>query len=269
MLSEILTNTGSAPLNISAATITGNAFSIGGLDLPMTLAPNQSATFTVTFAPSGAGSASATLVITSTAPNSPLDIALSGEAMAPSQLVVSPATLSFGNVVVGANNSLNGTVQATGASVTITSASMKSNEFLLSGISLPLTLTTGQSASFTVQFAPAASGSVSSLVGFLSDAANSPTTAVLTGTGTTAPQHSVALAWDASAGPDVVGYNVYRRASSSGPYSKINSVIEIGTAYTDATVEAGQTYDYVTTAVDGNGMESGDSNQARATVPNP
>jgi fibronectin type 3 domain-containing protein len=56
---------------------------------------------------------------------------------------------------------------------------------------------------------------------------------------------------------------------SGGPYSKINSALEGSTAYTDNTVTAGQTYYYVSTAVDGSGNESGYSNQAQAPIPTP
>jgi hypothetical protein len=52
-----------------------------------------------------------------------------------------------------------------------------------------------------------------------------------------------------------------------GPYSKINSAVNTSTAYTDNTVTAGQTYYYVTTAVDGSGNESGYSNQVQAVIP--
>jgi len=268
-LSETLTNTGGSSLTISAANITGTDFSVTGLGLPATLSPNQSVTFTVTFAPASAGSASGTLAVVSTAGNSPLNIALSGTETAQSQLSVSPTSLSFGNAVVGANSSLNGSLEATGSSVTISAASTNSNEFVLSGISLPTTLTASQTTSFTVTFEPATAGTASSTLSFSSDAANSPTTQALTGNGTVAPQHSVALSWDASTGPDVVGYNIYRGSVSGGPYSKMNSALEASTAYTDYTVAAGQTYYYVTTAVDGSGIESAYSNQAQAVIPTP
>jgi fibronectin type 3 domain-containing protein len=90
----------------------------------------------------------------------------------------------------------------------------------------------------------------------------------LTGSGTTPPQHSVSLSWNPSTSA-VVGYNVYRGTSSGGPYSKIDSALDTSTTYTDATVQSGQTYYYVTTAVDGSGAESTYSNQAQAVIPTP
>ncbi len=268
-LSETLINTGGSAVTISEANIRGTGFSVSGLSLPTALSPNQSLTFTVTFAPASAGSDSGTLAVVSTADNSTLNIALSGTGTAQGQLSVSPTSLSFGNVVVGANGSLNGALGATGSAVTISAASINSNEFVLSGISLPTTLTASQTASFTVTFKPVIAGTASATLSFSSDAGNSPTAQALTGNGVATPSHWVDLSWDASTGSGVVGYNVYRGSVSGGPYSKINSALEANTAYTDSTVTAGQTYYYVTTAVDGSGNESAYSNQAQAVVPTP
>jgi hypothetical protein len=180
---------------------------------------------------------------------------------------VTPASLSFGNVAVGSSSSLNGSLNASGASVTITSASVNNSEFVLSGISLPATLAAGQSAPFTVTFTPQASGATSASLSFSSNAANSPSVQSMTGTGTAAAQHTVDLTWNPSA--DVAGYNVYRSTVSGGPYSMINPSLDGTTSYTDNTVVSGQTYYYVTTAVNSESQESGYSNQATAVIPNP
>jgi fibronectin type 3 domain-containing protein len=62
---------------------------------------------------------------------------------------------------------------------------------------------------------------------------------------------------------------VYRSTTNNTGYSKINSSLDALTSYTDTSVSAGQTYYYVVTAVDANGLESGYSNQATVTVPTP
>ena len=266
-LSETLTNTGGSTITISQANLTGAIFSISGLSLPLSLTANQSVTFTATFTPTGAGATSGSLSVVSNAPNSPLNIALSGTGTATGQLAVSPTSLSFGNVVVGSSSSLSGSLNASGASVTITAAGLNNSEFVLSGISLPATLTAGQSTPFTVTFTPQASGATSASLTFSSNAANSPTVQSMTGTGTAATQHTVDLTWNAS--ENAVGYNVYRGNVSGGPYAMINASLDGTTAYTDNTVVSGQTYFYVSTAVDANGNESGYSNQTQAVIPNP
>lgn len=265
--SETLTNTGGSAVTISQANVTGAVFSVSGLTLPATLSSNQSVTFTVTFAPTSAGSASGTVSIVSDASNSPLSIALSGTGTAPGQLSVSPATLSFGNVVVGSSSALTGSLNATGAAVTISSDSITNNEFTLSGISLPVTLAAGSPASFTVTFTPQASGTASASLSFTSNATNSPAVQSLTGTGTAPPPHSVDLTWNSSA--SAVGYNIYRGSTSGGPYSIVNTSLDASTAFTDNNVTAGQTYYYVVTAVDGSSNQSGYSNEARAVIPTP
>jgi fibronectin type 3 domain-containing protein len=89
----------------------------------------------------------------------------------------------------------------------------------------------------------------------------------LTGTGAVPPQHSVGLSWNGTS--TVVGYNVYRGSQFGGPYVKINSALDTSTTYTDSSVQAGQTYYYVTTAIDSSGAESSYSNQIQALVPSP
>lgn len=99
-----------------------------------------------------------------------------------------------------------------------------------------------------------------------SDSVTQSVTESATNTATTS-SHYVYLAWSASAG-SIAGYNVYRGATSLGPFQKINSVLEPATNYTDHAVTAGQTYHYVVTAVSGT-LESKFSAQVIATVPTP
>ena len=79
--------------------------------------------------------------------------------------------------------------------------------------------------------------------------------------------HSVSLTWTASASASIAGYNVFRSTTSGGPYTQLNSSVVITTSYTDTTVTAGQTYYYVTAAVNTSNQQSGYSNQVQATVP--
>ena len=220
----------------------------------MTLKPGQSFTFGVAFNPTTGGNATGSISVVSDASDPTLTITLAGTATVAGQLAVSPASLSFGSVVVGQSKSLTATLTATGSSITVSAANMTTSEFTISGLSLPLTLSAGQSASFTVNFKPQSSGAASASGSFNSNAANPSVTQTLSGTGTAAPQHSVALSWAPSTS-SVVGYNVYRGTTTGGPYSKITSM-NADTIYVDSSVQSGQTYFYVTTAVDGSGKES-------------
>jgi fibronectin type 3 domain-containing protein len=86
-------------------------------------------------------------------------------------------------------------------------------------------------------------------------------------TATVTQSHTVALAWIASVTTTVTGYNVYRTTTSGSGYVRINPAPVSLLTYTDASVQNGTTYYYVTTAVDSNGLESSFSNQATAVIP--
>ena len=77
---------------------------------------------------------------------------------------------------------------------------------------------------------------------------------------------SATIIWEFSLSPDVTGYNVYRATTSGGPYALLNSVPSTAFSYTDNTVQSGQTYYYVITAVAA-GVESVFSNQVTAVIP--
>jgi Abnormal spindle-like microcephaly-assoc'd, ASPM-SPD-2-Hydin len=188
-----------------------------------------------------------------------------GNGSAAGHLAVSPATMNFGNVAVGSSTSQTGTLTASSSSVAVSSAAWNGQGYSVSGITFPVTVPAGQSVPFTVTFAPQTTGSTPGSITFNSNASNSPATETLSGAGT---QTSVALSWNASTS-QVTGYNVYRGSVSGGPYAKINSTLNASTNFTDSSVQPGQTYYYVTTAVDSGGTESAYSNQAQAVIPNP
>jgi hypothetical protein len=264
---EVLTNSGGSGVTISQATATGAGFSINGLTLPLTLGAGASVTFSVVFAPQTSGSASGKITVVSNASNPTLTASLSGTGTAQGQLALTPTTLNFGSVTDGTKLSRASSLSASGASVTVSSAKLSNAEFALTGISFPLTIAAGTSVSFTLTFVPQSSGLAAGTLSFGDNASNVPTE-TLSGTGVAATQHSVSLSWTDS-GSGLVGYNVYRGSVSGGPYTKINSALDSTTTYTDTSVLAGRTYYYVTTSVNGSGMQSGYSNQAQAVVPSP
>jgi hypothetical protein len=268
---ETVTNTGGVNATISQAMSTGTGFSLTGPSLPVTLTPGQSASFSVTFAPQSAGNFSGSVAISSNASNSNLSVALGGTGTAPTQsqgqLSVSPTTINVGNVTVGTSGTQTGTLNATGASVTVSSVSVGSAEFVITG--LPVTIPAGQSANFTVTFTPQASGVASVSASFTSNASNSSTPATVTGTGVAAPVHTVNLSWAASTSQNIVGYNIYRRAGTSGSFTQINSALNATTTYVDSSVANGQTYYYETTAVNSSNEESEPSTPVSAVIPPP
>ena len=79
--------------------------------------------------------------------------------------------------------------------------------------------------------------------------------------------HDATLNWNASISSGVIGYNVYRRLASGGPYTKVNSSVVTVTTYNDNTVQPGQTYFYVVTSINSNDVESSYSDEVMAPVP--
>lgn len=265
-----LSNTGGSNTTISAVTITGAGFTISGLSTPVTLAPGQSATFNVAFAPQSSGSFTGSVAVTSDASSMSLNIVLSGsgtQSAVTGQLSVSPSTISIGSVNVGSNGSQTGTLSATGADISVSSSGVGSSEFAISGLSFPMTITSGQSVNFTVTFTPQTAGVASAGVSFTSDASNSPASATVTGTGVAGTSYSVNLSWNASGSPNVNGYNVYRRSGTSGGFARINTVLDPTTLYVDTSVADGLTYYYETTAVNSTNEESGPSAVVQAIIP--
>ena len=266
-LTDSLKNTGGASVTISQATVTGTGFNISGLSFPMVLNPGASVTFSAVFAPQSALNGIGGISVTSTASNPSLTVPLSGTGTAQGQLTVAPTALNFGSAAVGTTVTQTSSLSAGGASVTVSSASLSSAEFSLTGASFPMTIPAGQSVPVTLTFAPQSSGTSNAA---LSVATNGGSTATqsLSGVGVAPTQHSVSLSW-ADSGSGVVGYNVFRGNASGGPYAQINSAPTTTPAYSDNTVVSGQTYFYVTTAVNGSGVESGYSNEAQGAIPTP
>jgi len=264
-----LSNTGSKTLQITSKSKQGSEFSFGEFPLPVNLQPGASVELPVIFKPTAEGYSTGVFELVSTAKDSKLTMNVTGFGMVARKpkLGVSPATLSFGNVTVGSSVNLEATLTASNAPVTISSDGSTSSEFLLA-LNLPVTIPAGQSIRVTVQFKPNASGTASGKAGFISNASDSPTVELLTGTGAATFSHSVDLSWD-SGGGQPVGYNVYRGTVSGGPYTMINTSLDSSTNYTDSTVLSGTTYYYVTTEVNAQGQESAYSNIAKAVIPSP
>ncbi|MFZ0760989.1 MAG: choice-of-anchor D domain-containing protein [Candidatus Sulfotelmatobacter sp.] len=250
-LPVVITNDRSWNVTVSALHTKTSEFSISEVSLPLTLDAGQSLTLNVTFAPKSAAEVGDSLFVSGPM----LAIPLTGTGTITGQLIIAPAPLSFGDVAVGTTQTEPITMSATGASVTVSSASGSSSQFVLGGASFPLTIPAGQSVGLNVAFTPQSSGTISGALSFASNASNSQAVESLTGIGTLT-QYSVNLSWSASTSA-VAGYNVYRSTSASGAYSKINPTLDANTAYTDSTVASGQTYYYAATSVTSAGDESG------------
>lgn len=182
-------------------------------------------------------------------------------------LNASVSSLNFGSVTVPGSSSQNITLTNAGNSpVTISQVLVSGAGFNAGGSAAGLILSPAQSTSFSVLFAPSASGPAIGSVMVSSNATNSPSTIALAGTGVLPVSHSVALSW--APGPTgIVGYNTYVGSASGGPYSRLTSAPLQSTSFVDTSAQSGQTYYYVVTALDATNQESAYSTEVSATLP--
>lgn len=272
------TNSTFAGSGTDACTVALNA-AAGSSGLVVNLSSNDSvvtvpASVTV---PSGASTASfsASVSAVTSAQTATLSASSSGIsetfavqlAPATSILTINSTSISFGNVVINTPATQILTLKSTGTTaVTVNAANISGAGFSVSGQTFPLTLNAGQSVTLNVQFDPGTAGAASGTLTISSNASGNGTAVVnLSGTGL---PHEINLSWNAPGGSDpIAGYNVYRAASGSTSYQRLNPALNAPTSYTDMTAQSGVSYEYYVTSVDQSGKESTPSNYASVSVP--
>jgi hypothetical protein len=186
-------------------------------------------------------------------------------------LTLGSTSVAFGSVSLNTPSTQTVKLTSSGtASLTISSAPIKGTGFTMSGVTTPLTLTPGQTATLDLQFDPTAAGADTGTVTIASNAASGGTATIgLSGTGTSAAGYQVQLTWDApsSSSDPVAGYKVYRAASGGTSYQLLNTSVQQPTTYIDTTVLAGTSYTYEVMSVDASGVQSVPSNVYAAAIP--
>jgi hypothetical protein len=159
-------------------------------------------------------------------------------------------------------NSGNSTLSIT--SLTLTGAD--AGDFAETADTCGSSVAAGANCTIEMTFTPSAAGQRTATLNITDNAAGSPQTVSLSGTGL----HDMSLSWSASTSSDIVGYNVYRGTTAGGESSTpLNSTPISGTSYLDETVTAGTTYYYVVKSVSGCGELSTASTETEAAVPSP
>jgi hypothetical protein len=181
-------NTGNATLNITGVSASGNYFSssVGSCG---SIAAGSSCVLSVIFTPTGVGSFTGTLSLTDNSVGSPHTVSLSGSgviAIVPLGSLT-PATLSFGNVVVNsAGVTLNATLTSSGSGpLTITSVTASTNFTASSSCVSPLAAPS--TCTIAITFVPTLKQAYTGTLTVSTNAANSPMTVALSGTGIALP----------------------------------------------------------------------------------
>ena len=150
----------------------------------------------------------------------------------PGGVSVTPATVSFGSVLIGGNSSRSVSVlNGGGAAVVLSSLSSSNAAFVASGLTLPMNLPSGQSVSFQVAFSPTAAGASNGTLALANNGSSSPTMISVTGTGAADPTPGSLSASPASVN---IG-NVNVGSTGSQTFSVTNSG---GTAVTLSSVSS-------------------------------
>ncbi len=363
-----LISSGTAPLTIRTAAVTGAGFTISGVSFPVTLNPGQTATLSIQFAPAsagavsgavtlssnalsdgtaviglsgtgdampgvlnalscshgsmtGAGTDACTVSLTAAAPVGGLTVNLSSSSgsvtvpgavtvaggatsasftasvaavtsaqtatltatagsvsktcalqlnAAEAALTLSSANVGFGSVSVNTPSTQSVTLTSSGtAPLTISAAAVTGAGFTLSGVTPPLTLNPGQTATLNIEFDPTSAGGATGSVLLTTNAASAAAVSIgLNGTGQ-AVSYEVDLTWNAPADSTdpIEDYNVYRAVAGSSSYTLVNTSPDSSMTYRDTTVRNGTAYDYMVESVDATGVESAPSNIYSVTIP--
>jgi hypothetical protein len=184
-----LANTGSATLSIATLALTG----INAKDFAQTntcsnsLAAGANCTISITFTPSASGSRSASLTVTDNAAGSPQTASLSGTGIA-GVVSLSDTSLSFGSQPVGTTRTAQTTTLTNTGRVSLSITSIgftgtNANDFAQTN-TCSTSLGVGANCTISITFTPSASGSRSASLTVADNAAGSPQTVSLSGTGT-------------------------------------------------------------------------------------
>ncbi len=178
-----VSNPGTAAASVSSVSVSGPFSQTNTCG--SSIAAGGSCTVSVKFAPTASGAASGTLSVASSAPSSPLTVALTGTGVTgATALTASPTSLSFGSVAVGSTSAAQtvtvtnpGGSAATGVSVSAAAPFAESNNTCGSSIAA------GGSCTVSVTYSPTAAGASTGTLSVASSAPGSPLAVALTGTG--------------------------------------------------------------------------------------
>lgn len=178
-----LSNTGTGPLSIASIS-TGSGDFAETNDCPASLQQGGNCTINVKFVPSAKGTTAGALTITDDAAGSPQTVALSGTGTA-AAVTLSQNSLSFGDEAVNSTSSPNTlTLSNTGDATLNMSDVIISGDFAISSNTCTGSVAAGKNCAVEVTFKPTVAGVRTGTVSFSDDAAGSPQTVALSGTGT-------------------------------------------------------------------------------------
>lgn len=179
-----LTNTGTATLNISSITASGD-FAISNNTCGATVSVGASCSVSVTFTPTTKGTRNGTLTFADDASGSPQTVALVGTGMA---IKLAPSSLNFGTVTVGQASTSQTVTVANMSTFLVTFSSftlggVAPGDYLITNNTCGVSLVGGASCAFSLAFKPTVTGTRNATLKVADNGGGSPQTAKLVGTG--------------------------------------------------------------------------------------
>lgn len=190
-----VTSTGTAALHVGAVTISGLPFVLVGNTCTAPLAPSETCAIEVRFDPIATGMAIGTLTIGSNAADSPHTVSLSGTGIAPPApgVILSTTGLSFGDQQTGTTSAARPVTLTNSGTAPLAIGEIAASGDFAQTNDCPSTLAASAGCTISVTFAPATTGERTGTLTITSNAASSPDSIPLDGSGSAPPTPVLAL----------------------------------------------------------------------------
>jgi len=201
-----VSNTGNQPVTFTSVALAGtNAgdFALASNSCTATLAVSANCSFSVTFTPTAAGARTASVNLTDNASGSPQSVPLSGTGQVQTTTItVNPTSVTFNAQNVGSTSASQSVTIANTGNQTVTFSSFalagaNPGDYTINSNSCGTSLAVGNNCSFSITFTPTTAGPRTASVTITDNAASSPQSVTLSGTGqnvTTTITHHAHLA---------------------------------------------------------------------------
>lgn len=219
-----LKNTGNVALLVSSIVASGNFAQTNTCG--SSVGVGASCTISVTFTPLTEGALSGNITITDNATPPTQTVPLSGTGLAP-LVTLSPTSLTFGNQNIGSTSSPQMVTLSNTGNATLTIASITASGDFAQTNTCGTTVNAGASCAISVTFTPTAAGTRTGAITLMDNAASSPQSVSLTGTGVGVPQVSYSPPSLTFAGQKLKTSSAPQAVTLSNPGTGILTIISI------------------------------------------
>jgi hypothetical protein len=180
-----LTNTGNDSVTVTQLALSSTEFAVSGLTTPLTLGPGQSSKFQVSYHTKSATTTSGTLsAMTSHGGHSSHAKLNVQSGSVTTSLALSATALNFGSVLVNGSSTQNVTLKNSGSSdLQVSQIGVAGNGFSVGGVTAPVTIPAGQSATLQTKYSPTTAGGNTGTITISSNATNAMANVTLSGNG--------------------------------------------------------------------------------------